>query len=414
MIHKFKLTSEFSRNIITLMTGTIISQAISVVIIPILTRIYSQSDFGQYALYSSLVAILSIFATGRYELAIIQARSKNEANSLVFGAMTLALMFSAALFLIILFFHDIISNLFDEKGEIYWIYLIPFSILAVASHQTLNYWLNRQKYYLQMSKNRILSTSLSGGTNVALGFTGLNSFGLIIGYFIGQLITSSILLKKFLNSDSSFNKLRILAVYKKYKNYPKHDLPASVMNTMAQQGPNLFLTPFFGAVNAGNFFLIQRVFMIPITLISSSVGSVFRQSATEQFQLTGKFNKVLFNTVKRLFFISLIPTIVFMLFSQRIFYITFGNEWIIAGKYARILAPMFMFKFVVSPITYAFYIKNKLHYNIYGQMMYLFSILLSLYTGYLLNDFLLSIYMISISGMLVYFIYFIISWRISK
>lgn len=397
-----------------MMTGTIISQAISVLIIPILTRIYTQSDFGQYALYSSLVAILSIFATGRYELAIIQAKSKTEANSLVFGAMTLGIIFSGALFFIIFFFYDIISNLIDEKGTIYWIYLVPISVLVIGTYQTLNYWLNRQKYYSQMSKNRILSTSLSGGSNIALGFTGLNSLGLIIGYFIGQLVTTLILLKKFLKSGSTYNKLRILAVYKKYKNYPKHDLPASSMNTVAQQGPNLLLTPLFGAVNAGNFFLIQRVFMMPITLISSSVGSVFRQSATEQFKKTGQFNNILLNTGKKLFIISIIPTIVLMTFSQEIFGPIFGQEWTIAGEYAKILAPMFMLKFVVSPITYSFYIVNKLYFDMYGQFLYLLFVIFSLAIGYLFNSFIIFIYLFSILSSFIYIIYFVLSLYLSK
>ena len=414
MTNKLKPRNEFIKNVTTLMLGTSIAQAIPIAISPILTRIYTPSDFGVFALYSSLVTILSVFSTGRYELAIMQANTKNEANSLVFGAMSLALVFSGSIFIVILFFDDTISNLIDEKGIIDWIYLVPFSILTVASYQTLNYWLNREKYYSQMSKNRVLNSTLSGGSNIALGFTGLNSLGLIIGYFIGQLITTLILLKKFLKSGSSYNKLRILAVYKIYKNYPKYDLPASSMNTMAQQGPNLLLTPLFGSINAGNFFLIQRVFMMPITLISSSVGSVFRQAATEQFQKTGQFNKILLKTVKKLFIITLIPTIIILIFSEVMFSILFGKEWIIAGVYARILAPMFMLKFIVSPITYAFYIKNKLHYNIYGQLIYLISILVSIFTGYLANDLLLTIYLMSISGTFIYISYFIVSWKLSK
>lgn len=414
MITKLKLKSEFSRNVLTLMTGTTIAQAISIMIIPILTRLYTPSDFGIFALYSSLVAILSIFSTGRYELAIMQAKTKNEANSLVFGAMSLSLVFSIILFIFILIFEGKIVSLIEDKNIIYWIYLVPISVLVIGTYQTLNYWLNKQKYYSQMSKNRVLNASLSGGSNIALGFTGLNSLGLIIGYFIGQLITTLILLKKFLKSSSSYNKLRILAVYKKYKNYPKHDLPASSMNTMAQQGPNLLLTPLFGAVNAGNFFLIQRVFMMPITLISSSVGSVFRQSATEQFKKTGQFNKILLNTVKKLFIISIIPTVVLMIFSQEIFGTIFGQEWIIAGEYAKILAPMFMLKFVISPITYSFYIVNKLYFDMYGQFLYLLFVIFSLMIGYLFNSFIIFVYLFSILSSSVYIIYFVLSLYLSK
>ena len=102
-----------------------------------------------------------------------------------------------------------------------------------------------------MSKNRVLNVSVTGASNIILGFNGLNYLGLILGYVIGHTITAVILLKKFLESNSKLNKMKVLAVFLKYKNYPKYDLPASSMNTISQQGPNLLLIPLFGSVYAG-------------------------------------------------------------------------------------------------------------------------------------------------------------------
>jgi hypothetical protein len=45
MIQRLKLKSEFSRNVLTLMTGATIAQAIPIPISPILTRIYTPEDF---------------------------------------------------------------------------------------------------------------------------------------------------------------------------------------------------------------------------------------------------------------------------------------------------------------------------------------------------------------------------------
>ena len=54
MLDKLKLKSEFSRNVLTLMTGTTIAQAIPIAISPILTRNYTSEDFGVFALYNIL------------------------------------------------------------------------------------------------------------------------------------------------------------------------------------------------------------------------------------------------------------------------------------------------------------------------------------------------------------------------
>ena len=54
------LKSEFNRNVLTLMTGATVAQAIPVAIAPILTRIYSPEDFGVYALFLSVITIFGV------------------------------------------------------------------------------------------------------------------------------------------------------------------------------------------------------------------------------------------------------------------------------------------------------------------------------------------------------------------
>lgn len=60
MLNRLKPKSEFSRNVLTLMTGTTIAQAIPMAISPILTRIYTPAYVGVFALYMSLVYIIGI------------------------------------------------------------------------------------------------------------------------------------------------------------------------------------------------------------------------------------------------------------------------------------------------------------------------------------------------------------------
>ena len=53
------------------MTGTTIAQAIPIAISPILTRIYTPEDFGIFALYLSILGLVAVIVTGRYEVAIV-------------------------------------------------------------------------------------------------------------------------------------------------------------------------------------------------------------------------------------------------------------------------------------------------------------------------------------------------------
>ena len=79
MLKRLKPKSEFSKNVVTLMTGTTIAQAIPIAISPILTRIYSPEDFGMFALYFSILALVGVIATARYEIAIVLPKDDEEA-----------------------------------------------------------------------------------------------------------------------------------------------------------------------------------------------------------------------------------------------------------------------------------------------------------------------------------------------
>ncbi len=70
------IKNKSSRNILTLMTGSTIAQAIPIAISPILTRLYTPEDFGVLALFTSLVTIFSVISTGRYEFAIMLPKKR--------------------------------------------------------------------------------------------------------------------------------------------------------------------------------------------------------------------------------------------------------------------------------------------------------------------------------------------------
>ena len=70
------LGGKFVINVVTLMTGTIISQAIMLGVSPILTRIYSPTEFGLFAIYMSIVSLFSVIATGRYEMSVLWKAQK--------------------------------------------------------------------------------------------------------------------------------------------------------------------------------------------------------------------------------------------------------------------------------------------------------------------------------------------------
>ena len=87
--------SAYARNVLTLMTGTSLAQAIPVAISPILTRLYSPEEFGLFALYMAVAMIVSVLVTGRYELAILLPRNEPDALHIAALAIIISVAVSA-------------------------------------------------------------------------------------------------------------------------------------------------------------------------------------------------------------------------------------------------------------------------------------------------------------------------------
>src|ERR1700712_2285797 len=84
------LSSGFVRNVLVMLGGTVLGQMFSVIAAPALTRIYSPAEFGYLNVYGSMLSLLTVLASLRYEMAIPIAVSEIEAANL-FGVCSVAL-----------------------------------------------------------------------------------------------------------------------------------------------------------------------------------------------------------------------------------------------------------------------------------------------------------------------------------
>ena len=263
MLNKLKPKSEFSRNVLTLMTGTTIAQAIPIAISPILTRIYSPEDFGLFALYMSIVSMIAVIATGRYELAIMLPEKEEDAINIMALSIAITLFVSFITFLIILFFNTRITSYLNNQEISNWLYLVPFSILISGIYVNLNYFYNRKKQYKILATNRILQSGTTNTLNLAMGFGGFKHSGLILGSIMGQFTAMILLMRKtWIMNESIFSKIERIKIFqlaKKYSNFPKFDILASLASVSSQQSINILFNTFYNSTTAGHYYFTQKI-----------------------------------------------------------------------------------------------------------------------------------------------------------
>ena len=342
----------FARSVAVMAGGTALGQAITVLISPILTRLYTPEDFGLLATYTAYVTILSVIATGRYELIIPLIKSDHDAANLVMLTLKICAVMGLLLLPILVIVDNVIGILGGQTlGP--WVYLLPVSIFAMGVFNTLQFWLNRAGKYEHMSIIRIQNAAFTSASSVFLGLRHIHG-GLILGRLMGEIFASLWAWYQIRRKDSSVftsttwnNQRKML---RKHLSLIKHVVPAHLIGTVGMQIPILMISNVYSLEIAGFFSLAYRIVTLPSILIANAIGDVYRQRAARDFNLKGEFRDIYIKTLRATTLLAFPLYFLLFLTSPDIFALIFGKSWRVAGEYARILAIGAFFQFAFTPI----------------------------------------------------------------
>ena len=370
--------SELFKNTSTLITGTAVAQLIPILLQPVLRRYYPPEIFGAYAVYLSLVGILIIISSFKYELAIILPGKDKEATNIVLLAQLLNFGFNFVLFcLIIVFSHRILKLLNLPEKYTLFLYLVPVGTFLYNLYISINYWLIRQKAFLPVSVNKFVRRGFEGLFQVLFKWIGFSNglvFGDLIGHFannISGLIQS--LKKEFRFGDLSICKLKYVA--KKYVDYPRYNLVPSFMSACSFLLPMIFINKFFSTQYAGYFDLSKLLLSLPFALIATSISNVLLQRTSEKFKSKISFKREIISMFLIVFTIAVIEVVIIEFFGIDLFRIVFGAEWIISGKISTILVWSYAFNFITSSFSSIFISLKKIKQLSIWQLIYFISII---------------------------------------
>lgn len=370
--------SDFASNVLTLMTGTTVAQAIPIAISPILTRIYTPADFGLFALFIAISSIFGSIANGRYELAIMLPRKDEDAINIFALGFIITSTISSVLLIIIILFNDYFVRLLDNEDIEIWLYFIPFSVFFIGIYNILNYFNNRKKNYKDISRALILKSIILSIIQLSIGFLKNGASGLISGEILSRMFSNMKLLKNIINDKlllSKISVLKIIALAKKYKDFPKFSMWAILANTLSSHLISILISIYYNIITLGFYSLSERLLGAPIALIGKSISQVFFQEAVQENKHTGTIKKTFISSLKKLLIVGFPIFLVLFFIVEDLFAFIFGEKWRIAGEYSQYLIILFFARFLVSPLTMVPIIlgKNKIDY--YFQVLMLILLL---------------------------------------
>lgn len=398
----------FTVDVLKLVGGTTIAQALTVLFAPILTRLYQPEAFGIAAIFTSIVTIFSVIASLRYEFAIMLPDNDGKAsNVLALSLAIVVLMTGLSAGMLYALQEPLLDWLNAPQLEEY-LCLIPLVILFMGAFQCLNYWNSRTKKFGRLSIARVSAsiTTILGQLGLAiLGYA--SAGGLIIASVAGTGAVTGILGAQIWRDDKSLFKknIRLTGMLEnliRYRKFPLVDTWGGFINNLAWQIPTLLLAYYFSEIVVGYFALTNRLVQIPMSVIGASIAQVFFQRASEVRMDQAQLITVVENVFRRLVALSLFPTIMLVLTGQEWFTLIFGAQWLEAGKYIQILGIWLFFWFISSPMSTLFSVLERQELAFGFHLAILLTRLGSLVIGGSLENVYLALWLYAITGVMVY------------
>ncbi len=331
------------------MTGTTIAQMIPIAISPVLTRIYTPEDFGILALFASITTIFASVANARYEMAIMLPEEEDEAYTVAVLGMVISSFLSIILLVVVFFYSEDIAIILGNKEIAPWLYLSPVSIWIISLFNVLNYMNTRLREYKRISQANIIRSIVLSSFQLGVGLIKGGGAGLILGYVFSSMFACLMFKGAVRKTRILISELKYVSV--KYSKFPKYSLAAGLANTLSLNLHGVFISIFYNVTTLGMYSLVQRVLEVPMTIIGGTISQVYFEMASSSRKKVGNIKKIFLETLKKLILISVLPFTAIYFIAEDLFRVVFGEDWVVAGEYCKILVPLFFIRFIVAPLT---------------------------------------------------------------
>jgi teichuronic acid exporter len=338
------------KSIATLMRGTLIAQAIGFLILPFLTRLYSPSDFGALQLYQSTIAILLVFATFRYEIALLRAKDSLELKSLLLSCFLINMLgvvsIATAITIYLIYDKNSMASVFP-----YAVWLLPVSFLISGTIQFSGYWLTREKAFGQSANGKVAQSCGYVAAGSMIGLIAPQSSGLVIADIFGKLV-SLVWISRWYRREwrllaDHVTKQDMLSAIRTYREFPLIAVPGGLINALGGVLTPIMIYATFSGVVAGQFGLVERSLTLPVALVVASVSQVFSSQLSESLRADRHEARAVFHRyVILLAAVGGLPALFLFFFAPQLFAIMFGPNWVQAGKFAGTLGFAYMFMLI--------------------------------------------------------------------
>lgn len=341
-----------SGGLASIVGGSVAGQGVVIVGYPLLTRLYDPAEFGLLTVFTSIVGILAVLSTASLETAIPIPGGDREATAVAWagiGFVGLTALGTGALGWVVA---APLGRLLGVPALAGFWWLVPLTVLALGIYQLLSDWMVRERSYPALGRRNLFQGVGQVSTQAALGCAGAGAGGLLLGLGVGRLCAMGGLLShRGLLRQPWPGLASVRAAVRRFRRFPLLAAPSTLLNSAGLDVPMLIISAVYGDARAGLLGLTVRVVGTPSAIIGQAAYQVFTgESGARLRRAGGQLGVAVRGAALRLCAVGLLPAVVLVAAGPQLFSLIFGQRWIEAGDYARLLAVAYLAQFVVTPV----------------------------------------------------------------
>lgn len=346
----------FARNVGLMATGTAAAQAMALLAAPLLTRLYTPSDFGALGIFVSIIGSLQVLGMLGYHRAIPLPKEEKDGLALLVlcGAILVVMVgiVSVAVYLL----GDLIVAWTNAPALAPYKWLLPIGLVFVGSYEILTVWAVRNKGFKTLARTKFSQGAGMVMTQIGMGVGRVGAVGLILGEILGRSLGIGTLLMPLWREyraglrQVGIGDLRRMLL--RYWRFPGFYLPFLFFNQMGLRLPAILFAVLYGPAVAGLFVLGEKILHAPLTFIGRSIARVYMGEASEIARVNPEQLRGFFQTTFRhLLLVGALPVAVIMFAGPYLFGIIFGETWQEAGTFVTLLGFPVLLQFTIAPLA---------------------------------------------------------------
>lgn len=332
---------------------SMLGQAIFLVALPLLTRLYAPEAIGIFMLYMAALNFAGAVVGLRYETNIVVQANRNDALATLMLAAKLMFVLTTLL-TVVAYFSTSGSNNDAALAIQYCIYVLPFGLYSFGLTEAMSYWAVRFGHFGVLGTGRLLHGVVMTSLQVFSGWYGSSPITLVLAHLAAQICYIAFCAYKMLTSEDvrkmrEFTNRHLLNIARRDVKTALFIMPAVLITLGISNLPALMIGAVFGAATSAHYGIAYRIIGAPIQLIAWPLTHVASNEIINQ-KSPDKIINTLLAIVALAVVILSIPLAIVAWFAADAADFFLGAGWRTVGEFVAVMAVAGMVQVIATPL----------------------------------------------------------------